>query len=203
MAAQFQFVMRAGPTVGKIFPLEKPEISIGREAGNTVAINDSEISRRHARMELRGSAYMIQDLGSTNGTFVNGIRLTSLQVLNPGDTVTLGEGVTLMFETSGDPNVTMSSAKAPRTAARMPKPAVPAAPAPVEPAAAAPVPLEAPTKKRGGGGKVALIVIAIVVVCLILGCLALFLWVDADKTGARWCTFPFNLVAQIMGGVCQ
>jgi hypothetical protein len=48
-----------------------------------------------------------------------------------------------------------------------------------------------------------LIIIAVVVVCLILGCLALFLWVDADKTGARWCSFPFNLVAQILGGVCQ
>jgi hypothetical protein len=199
MAAQFQFVMRAGPTVGKVFPLETPEITIGRDSTNTVAINDSEISRRHARMELRGSAYMIQDLGSTNGTFVNGARLTSLQVLNAGDTVTLGEGVTLMYETSGDPNVTMASAKAPRTAARMPKPAATVAPASAEPA---PVPLEVPKKKRGGG-KVVLIIIAIVVVCLILGCLALFLWVDADKTGARWCGFPFNLVAQILGGVCQ
>ena len=88
----FGFVMRSGPTVGKVYPLEAAEISIGRDSSNMVAINDAEVSRRHARMELRGSAYMIQDLGSTNGTFVNGTRITGLQVLNPGDTVAFGEG---------------------------------------------------------------------------------------------------------------
>ncbi|MGD0751640.1 MAG: FHA domain-containing protein, partial [Anaerolineales bacterium] len=62
MTAQFQFVMRSGPTVGKTFPLDAQEVSIGRDAVNIIAINDAEVSRKHARMELRGSAYVIQDL---------------------------------------------------------------------------------------------------------------------------------------------
>jgi hypothetical protein len=58
----------------------------------------------------------------------------------------------------------------------------------------------APAKK--GGSKVALIVILVVVACLILSCISLLLWVDADKTGARWCMFPFQYIAQMLGAVC-
>ena len=59
--AQLRFVMRSGPAVGKEFPLEAQEISIGRDATNMIVISDAEVSRRHARMELHGSAYVIQD----------------------------------------------------------------------------------------------------------------------------------------------
>jgi len=146
--AQFRFVMRSGPTVGKVYPLEASEISIGRDSSNMVAINDAEVSRRHARMELRGSAYMIQDLGSTNGTFVNGTRITGMQVLNPGDTVAFGEGIVLLFDVAEDANATVLSAKAPPTAVQRPAPApMPAPapiPAPVRPAAPAPAPVRPP-----------------------------------------------------------
>jgi len=146
--AQFRFVMRSGPTVGKVYPLEAAEISIGRDSSNMVAINDAEVSRRHARMELRGSAYMIQDLGSTNGTFVNGTRITGMQVLNPGDTVAFGEGIVLLFDVAEDANATVLSAKAPPTAVQRPAPAsMPAPapiPAPVRPAAPAPAPVRPP-----------------------------------------------------------
>jgi pSer/pThr/pTyr-binding forkhead associated (FHA) protein len=109
--AQFRFVMRSGPVVGKVYPLEAQEISIGRENTNMITINDAQISRRHARMELRGSAYVIQDLGSTNGTFVNGTRISGMQVLNPGDTVAFGEGIVLAFESAVDLNATLLSSK--------------------------------------------------------------------------------------------
>ena len=148
--AQFRFVMRSGPTVGKVYPLEAAEISIGRDSSNMVAINDAEVSRRHARMELRGPAYMIQDLGSTNGTFVNGTRITGLQVLNPGDTVAFGEGIVLLFDVAEDANATVLSAKAPPTAVQRPAPApapMPAPapiPAPVRPPAPAPAPVRPP-----------------------------------------------------------
>ena len=146
--AQFRFVMRSGPTVGKVYPLEAAEISIGRDSSNMVAINDAEVSRRHARMELRGSAYMIQDLGSTNGTFVNGTRITGMQALNSGDTVAFGEGIVLLFDVAEDANATVLSAKAPPTAVQRPAPAsMPAPapiPAPVRPAAPAPAPVRPP-----------------------------------------------------------
>jgi len=133
MAAQFQFVMRAGPTIGKVYPLEGPEITIGRESTNMVAINDVEVSRRHAAMEMRGPAYAIKDLGSTNGTFVNGQRVTGVQVLNPGDSVSFGEGIVLSYESVFDPNATMMSANIDR-----------AAPAPIATPVQAPTPVPAP-----------------------------------------------------------
>ena len=79
--SQFQFVMRSGPTPGVIFPLEGDQILIGRDASNGVAINDAEISRKHSRISFQGGKYVLEDLGSTNGTFVNGQRLAGPVVL--------------------------------------------------------------------------------------------------------------------------
>lgn len=204
MAAQFQFVMRSGPSVGKVYPLDVQEVSIGRDASNTVAINDAEISRKHAKMELRSSAYVIQDLGSTNGTFVNGQRISGAQVLNPGDSVGFGENIVLSYEAGFDPNATvMGPAKRAKTAAPVQRPAPAPAPAPT-PAYSGQVPASpaaaAPAKK--GNTKVILIVVGVVVLCSILSCIAVLLFVDADPTGARWCNFPFSILARMLGGVC-
>ena len=141
--SQFQFVMRSGPTPGKVFPLEGSEITIGRDANQTISINDAEISRKHAKMELRGASYVIQDLGSTNGSFVNGNRISGIQVLNPNDIVSFGENIVLMFEAVVDPNATMIGSRAPRTSAGLPKPAPAAAPAPIY-VTPAPVVVQAP-----------------------------------------------------------
>jgi predicted component of type VI protein secretion system len=169
--AQFRFVMRSGPVVGKVFPLESQEISIGRETTNTIVINDVQVSRRHARMELRGPTYVIQDLGSTNGTFVNGIRISGMQVLTPGDAVTFGEGIVLTYESTTDLNATLLSSMPPQTSVQRPAPApTPAAPptfrpppAPVYsgkvpsgpmPPAASPSPAPRPTPAPVYSGKV-------------------------------------------------
>ncbi|GAB4521738.1 MAG: hypothetical protein Fur0018_02550 [Anaerolineales bacterium] len=107
---EFQFTMRTGPAPGKIFELNQPEISIGRDVSNDFIINDVEISRRHARLYLQGTQYIIEDLGSTNGTFINGQRLSGPHVLRSGDVVLLGENVTLVFgESISDPNATVVS----------------------------------------------------------------------------------------------
>ncbi len=217
--AEFQFIMRSGPTPGKIFPLEGEEISVGRENSNTIAINDAEVSRRHARLEKRGSAYVIQDLGSTNGTFVNGVRISGMQVLNSGDEVSFGENIVLMYEAVVDPNATMISSKPPKTVAAAQKPAVPPAaaapapaprpqPAPARPQPAAPayagqVPAEpAPVPvKKSSSSKIILIILAVIILCVIVSCIGFLLWVDADPTGGRWCQYlPF--IARMLGGVC-
>jgi hypothetical protein len=141
--AQFRFVMRSGPAVGKVYPLETQEITIGRESTNMISINDAQVSRRHARMELRVSAYMIQDLGSTNGTFVNGTRISGMQVLNPGDMVAFGEGIVLAYESLADSNATLLSNKPLPTFVQKPAPA-PATPAPVYRPAPTPAPVNRP-----------------------------------------------------------
>lgn len=207
MAAQFQLTMRSGPNPGKVFPLEAAEITVGRDTTNGIAINDAEVSRRHAKLTRQDNAYALEDLGSTNGTFVNGTRLSGIFTLKTGDTVSFGENIALLYEAAFDPNATMAApAKAAKTNIAPLPAAPPAAPAPVPsysgqvPAGPAPVPA---ARKKSGAARVVIIVIAIILVCLILACLAVFLWVDADKSGARWCIFPFRFIAQLLGGVCQ
>jgi predicted component of type VI protein secretion system len=100
MQSNFRMVMRAGPSVGKIYPLEKSEIFVGRDLSNDIVINDPEISRRHARLFMQGNSYVLEDLGSTNGTFVNGQRLMGPSILRPGDSITFGERMSLVFESA-------------------------------------------------------------------------------------------------------
>ena len=106
----YQLVMKTGPASGKVYSLITSEISIGREAGSDVFINDEEISRRHARLTSQYGDYVLEDLGSTNGTFVNTQRITGQRILKSGDTILLGENVSLTFEeVPFDPNATQVS----------------------------------------------------------------------------------------------
>src|SRR4051794_40540589 len=70
----------------------EPGATIGRE-GCDVNLMDPEVSRRHAAIRDQGGSLAIEDLGSTNGTFVNGTRITSVTVLKDGDEVRLGNTV--------------------------------------------------------------------------------------------------------------
>src|SRR5689334_24495523 len=130
--AQFQFVMRSGPTPGVTFPLEGDQLTIGRDSNNGVAINDAEVSRKHSRLTFQGGKYVLEDLGSTNGTFVNGQRLAGPRVLKAGEVVQFGEQIMLVFEvTSMDAGATMVS---PRVAAAVPSVPRPSTPPPAPPA---------------------------------------------------------------------
>jgi hypothetical protein len=113
MASQsYQLIMRTGPTPGKVFELGKNEIYIGRDVSNDIVVNDSEVSRKHARLVIQAGGLVVEDLGSTNGTFVNGQRLMGPHVLRPGEMIMLGENISLAFETSYDVDATVVSAPA-------------------------------------------------------------------------------------------
>jgi pSer/pThr/pTyr-binding forkhead associated (FHA) protein len=214
MAAQFQFVMHSGPNTGKIYPLEASEIIIGRDASNLIAINDAEVSRKHAKLIQQNSTYVIQDLGSTNGTFINGQRITTLQELKPGDTVTLGENIVLMYETSFDPNATViSSAQSLKTVAPVqkpvptPAPAQAQVPAPVKPPSTAPVEVftgQAPTgqvSKTATPGKKKFpfwLIILIILIVIVCACVGFFLIIDQF---GLWCKVMPWLVP-LIGGTC-
>jgi pSer/pThr/pTyr-binding forkhead associated (FHA) protein len=92
-------VVRQGPQAGMSFPLAGNQIVIGREEGMDIALQDPESSRRHALVSWRGGQFVIEDLGSTNGTFVNGVQITAPQVLNPGDSIGIGQ-TALVFHTT-------------------------------------------------------------------------------------------------------
>jgi pSer/pThr/pTyr-binding forkhead associated (FHA) protein len=71
-------------------------VTIGRLPDCTITLNDPNISRRHAEVHP-GEAIVVVDLGSTNGTKVNGLRISGRQVLADGDIISLG-GTHLRFE---------------------------------------------------------------------------------------------------------
>ena len=103
----FQLVMQTGPNPGRVYELQKEEMTIGRDVNNDVVINDAEVSRKHARLILHSGGYVLEDLGSTNGTFVSGERLVGPHTLRPGEMITLGENVSLAFESAFDADATM------------------------------------------------------------------------------------------------
>jgi len=106
----YQLVMQAGPTPGKTFDLSGTEITLGRDINANLTINIPEVSRRHARFRQEGGSYLLEDLGSTNGTFVNGQRLSSPHFLRVGDVIMLGEAVTLFYQGPAyDPDATVAS----------------------------------------------------------------------------------------------
>jgi hypothetical protein len=96
--AKSQIIMRAGPTPGQTYDLTQPDLTIGRDINADIVISVPEISRRHARFRQGAGGYMLEDLGSTNGTFVNGKRLAAPQLLRTGDIIMLGEAVTVVYE---------------------------------------------------------------------------------------------------------
>ncbi len=93
----FQLVMERGPQPGQVFELPRSTISIGRDPGNQVVIQDSQVSRQHARITPQGGLMVVEDLGSTNGTRVNGLRITGPHTLAHRDEIGLGDNVTLIF----------------------------------------------------------------------------------------------------------
>lgn len=192
--AQYQLVMRSGPNAGKIYPLEQAELTIGRDTTNMIAINDAEVSRKHAKLTLRGTEYVIEDLGSTNGTFISGQRLSGPYTLRPGDLISLGENIVLMFEAVSDPNATMiASRKAAKAAvAAVPPPVATPAPAvapPSAPAYAGQVPATAaPAAPAKSSTKTILLIIGgIALLCLCA--FSIYLYFAPESF---WCaTVPF------------
>jgi hypothetical protein len=95
-----RLVVVASPTFqdGEVFTLDSHPLTVGRAVNNDVSMPDDEYaSGRHARFEPRRDGVWVEDIGSTNGTFVNGIRLTRERKLTPGDVIRVGE-TDLRFE---------------------------------------------------------------------------------------------------------
>ncbi len=81
---------QSGIAVGKTFALG-PSNLIGRSMESCeIAINDTFLSQQHARLEMRDDTWVIEDLRSTNGTFVNGIEVRNSTVLEEGDIIRFG-----------------------------------------------------------------------------------------------------------------
>jgi hypothetical protein len=172
-----RLIVRTGPNPGTVFDLTKEVTMLGRDVTNDIPIGDAEISRQHARLTRTPGGVVLEDLGSTNGSFVNGERLASPRLLRAGDTVGFGENVTLSFESTAPEAAATVMGPAARPAPA-PRPAAPPPPRAVPPAAG-PAPVEAIPAQEGGGGRSRWLVAGCGCLLVLLACVGLFAFMDS------------------------
>jgi predicted component of type VI protein secretion system len=190
--------LQVGPDRGKVFPLNKPEMVIGRDSSVDIVINDVEVSRKHAHLILQPGGYLIEDLGSTNGTIVNGTRLTGFHHLQAEEEISLGEHIILVFEVVPvDLDATqISRAAAPRQTATTITSSNPVqstlAQNPLSASYSGNLPLgpiqdqPGQDKKRFPTWAIILIIVTLVVIC---ACIGILYFIDANSL---WCSvLPF------------
>src|SRR5512140_516329 len=85
----------------KVIPLGQPLVRIGRRLENNLVLDDPRVSRTHAELRAINGRYVIFDLDSTGGTYVNGLKITQT-VVYPGDVISLG-GVNLVYGQKNPP----------------------------------------------------------------------------------------------------
>jgi pSer/pThr/pTyr-binding forkhead associated (FHA) protein len=169
-------LVRSGALKGQRLVVKTPVVNIGRADYNDLVIPDESVSTQHAKLQRREGVWVLVDLDSTNGTFVDGDRVKGESPLGPGVTVRFGD-ISLLFEPTDDsagvakgggtrvievmrtpaPPPAPKAAPVPR-AAPVPKPAPPAKTKPK----ARPVVAEQKKKGKGCGGGAAVLVLGLV-----------------------------------------
>jgi pSer/pThr/pTyr-binding forkhead associated (FHA) protein len=79
-----------GADQGKRFEFKSSTVALGRDNSNAIRLHDTEVSRRHAELRQDEGIYRVVDLGSANGTFVNGARVDVPHRLSAGDQIAIG-----------------------------------------------------------------------------------------------------------------
>jgi predicted Zn finger-like uncharacterized protein len=99
---RFSLAVIAGSQAGSVFPITKPRVYLGRGSAMDVQIKDSEVSRRHAMIEVREGKVVLVDMGATNGTWVHGERAEEAEIANQAE-FTLGSTTLMLIITGGPP----------------------------------------------------------------------------------------------------
>ena len=86
----------------EIYVLDRPTITIGRDADNDIVLDEPEVSRHHMHLALNANGYTLEDLNTVNGTAVNTKTFKRKKTLRPGDLVTVGEGVKMWYTDDPD-----------------------------------------------------------------------------------------------------
>jgi len=170
------FVVRSGALKGQRLVVKTPVANIGRADYNDLVIPDESVSTTHAKLQRREGVWVLVDLDSTNGTFVDGERVKGEAPLSPGVTVRFGD-ISLVFDPTDDAagvakgggtRMLEGMKPAPKPAAAPappPKaPAAKAAPAKAKPKAKPPVAAQPKQKGKGCGGSAAVLLLAFVAV---------------------------------------
>lgn len=179
------FLVRGGALKGQRLGVKTPVVNIGRADYNDLVLPDESVSTTHAKLQRREGVWVLVDLDSTNGTFIDGDQIKGEAPLAPGATIRFGD-VSLVFEPTDEgadiakgggtrviEQLVMSPPPRPAPATK-PAPAVPAAPAkpaPAKPAGAKPAvkptpkkppPVAQQKKGKGCGGSAAVLLLGIV-----------------------------------------
>ncbi len=95
---RFSLAVIAGSQAGSVFQVAKPRVYLGRGSSVDIQLKDAEVSRRHARLEIRGEQAVLVDLAATNGTFVAGQRVERAEIGNQTE-FTLGSTTLMLIVT--------------------------------------------------------------------------------------------------------
>jgi hypothetical protein len=95
---RYSLAVIAGDQAGTVFQIHKPRVFLGRGSAMDIQLRDSEVSRRHAVLEVREAEVGITDLGATNGTWVEGERVRH-RTLGHQDEFTLGSTTLMLIVT--------------------------------------------------------------------------------------------------------
>ena len=134
-----RLIFTSAPSEGRVVELTAARLTIGRVAGNDLHLDDQKVSRHHAVIEVHERQAVLRDLGSRNGTYVDGVRLSGAHVLSGGERLRFGDQQ-LRVQAGPDTAPAVPAATPVRPAATPVRPAA----APVRPAAAPPEPAAAP-----------------------------------------------------------
>ncbi len=110
LEATCKLFLRKDPLPGDIFELTTAEVVVGRAPTVDILIPHASVSGRHALFMREKGQYAIEDLNSTNGTFLNGRRLAKRAFLKSGDEIRLGQSIIFRFETPSQPAPLSASA---------------------------------------------------------------------------------------------
>jgi hypothetical protein len=126
-------LVKKGPAKGQRLTVFSPSANIGRADYNDIRLADPSVSASHGKLQLREGVWTLTDLGSTNGSAVDGIPVTDETPLSPGTVITIGD-IDLLFEPRDE--------RVPREppTSTLPKAAPPSAPEPTPPPAPSPAP---------------------------------------------------------------
>ena len=95
---KIKLLLVEGPAPGEEFELTSDTITIGRDPASSWPIDYNAVSRNHAKFTKQGESYSLEDLGSSNGTFVNGNKISGAFLLKDGDEIGFGHSVKIRYE---------------------------------------------------------------------------------------------------------
>ncbi len=92
---RYNLMVTKGPHAGEVFALDDSVLTLGRASDSDIVLDHAQVSRHHARVTRQPEGVLVEDLSSTNGTFVKGERLYEAQPASAGDVIDLGEAISL------------------------------------------------------------------------------------------------------------